>query len=87
MADGNGAYRWEEDMSRRMAALEKAHKELEDSFIVMTHLETKMSQMLKQQAEYLSGHDQRLDQIDERIDKLVSAIGEFIRRLPPEKIQ
>lgn len=65
-----------------------AHKELEDSFIVMTHLETKMSQMLRDQAEYLAGDDTRLEELrerdritDERIDKLVSAIREFTRRV------
>jgi hypothetical protein len=48
----------------------------------MTHLETKQSQMLKEQAEYVANHEKRIRQakernrdVDARIEKLVSAIG------------
>ncbi len=40
-----------DDHERRIRALEGARKELEDAFIVMTHLETKQSNVIKQQAE------------------------------------
>ena len=84
-----------------MAALEKAHKELEDSFIVLTHVETKMSQLLREQTEYVASHEQRLKEyerwrkeqaerdrvLDERIDKLVSAIGDLISRIPPQNLK
>ena len=97
MAGGNGDYDWRQEMAKRMEAMEKAHKELEDSFIVMTHLETRMSQFLREQAEYIAGHEARLREhearlreqeqrdriLDERIEKLVSAIGEMTRHLPP----
>lgn len=77
------------DQEARLKILEAAHKELEDAFVVMTHLQTKMSQMLREQAEYLSAHEARLKQseqqmeqqrqlnreVDERIEKLVSAIA------------
>jgi hypothetical protein len=80
------------DQEARLTALEAAHKELEDAFVVMTHLETKMGQMLREQAEYLAMHEARLKQseqqmeqqrqfnreVDERIAKLVSAIGALI---------
>ena len=80
------------DLGPRLTALEAAHKELQDAFIVMTHLETKMSQMLKEQAEYVANHEKRMQaldarnrdldarnrDVDERIDKLVSAIGKLI---------
>ncbi len=73
------------DFEIRLKALEAAHKELEDSFIVMTHLETKMGQALREQAEYMASHEQRLRQaelhnrdVDARIEKLVSAIGTLI---------
>jgi len=71
-----------DDFETRLKALENAHRELEDSFIVMTHLETKQSRMIKEQAEYMAGHearlreaDQRNREVDLRIEKLVSAIG------------
>jgi chromosome segregation ATPase len=108
MPDGNGSRDWREEMRERMEALEKAHKELEDSFIVLTHVETKMSQLLKDQTEYVANHEQLLRQhedrlqdyekrrqeqaerdrmLDERIDKLVLAIGDLIRRIPPQNLR
>ncbi len=36
------------DHESRIRALDAARKELEDSFIVMTHLETKQSNVIKQ---------------------------------------
>ena len=101
MPDGNGNRDWHQEMRERMEALEKAHKELEDSFIVLTHVETKMSQLLKEQTEYVANHEKRLQEqekrrqeqaerdraIDERIDKLVSAIGDLIRRIPPQNLR
>lgn len=62
----------------RLSRLEAAHKELEDAFIIMTHLETKMGQALKEQAQYIASHESRLRDVDARIEKLVSAIGAFI---------
>ncbi|MGA8028503.1 MAG: hypothetical protein WB992_15270 [Bryobacteraceae bacterium] len=89
MATGNGDYGWREEMEQRMERLEKARKEIEDSVIVMAHLENEMSQMLRDQAKYVASHEARLRQqeerdriLDERIDKLVSAISEMIRRNP-----
>jgi hypothetical protein len=73
----------------RLRRLEEAHKELEDAFIVMTHLETKQSQMLKEQAEYVANHEKRIREaeernrdVDARIEKLVSAIGALIAQRP-----
>lgn len=82
------------DHETRITALEQARKELEDAFIVMTHLETKQSNLLKAQAEYVASHEERLKSaereqatqrelnrdVDKRISDLVSAIGELIRR-------
>ena len=78
-----------DDFETRLKALENAHRELEESFIVMTHLEIKQSRMIKEQAEYMAGHEARLREaeqrngqaeqrnreVDLRIEKLVSAIG------------
>jgi hypothetical protein len=71
----------------RLKPLEAARKELEDAFLATTHLEAKMGQMRREQAEYLAAYDARLKQseqhnreIDEHIEKLVSAIGALIAR-------
>lgn len=75
------------DHEGRISALEQARRELEDALIVMTHLETRQSNLLREQAEYLASHEARLQQqdkrnreVDERIEKLVSGIGEWMRR-------
>jgi hypothetical protein len=78
-----------DDFETRLKALEGAHRELEDSFIVMTHLETKQSRLIKEQAEYMAGHEARLREaeqrnrdVDVRIEKLVSAIGSILTHRP-----
>jgi formate dehydrogenase maturation protein FdhE len=75
------------DHETRIKALEQARRELEDALIVTAHLATRQSNLLREQAEYLATHEQRIQKqeehgrtLDERIDKLVSAIGEWIRR-------
>lgn len=94
MPDGNGDRAWHEEMRLRMEALEKAHRELEDAFIVLTQVETRMSQLVREQAEYVANHEKRLrqaeqrdKQLDDRIDKLVSSIADLIRRIPPESLR
>ncbi len=81
------------DFGTRLTRLEAARKELEDSLVVMAHLEARQSQMIKGQAEYLIEHEARLKQaeqqaaeqrrlnidVDKRIADLVSAIGLLIR--------
>lgn len=78
-----------DDFETRLKVLENAHREIEESFIVMTHLETKQSRMIKEQAEYMAGHevrlreaDQRNREVDLRIEKLVSAIGLILTQRP-----
>jgi len=75
------------DHESRITALEAARKEIEDSLIIMAHLETKQSTLLREQAEYMTIHEKRLRQaeeqnrdVDKRIADLVSAIGEWSRR-------
>jgi hypothetical protein len=78
-----------DDFETRLKVLENAHRELEESFIVMTHLETKQSRLIKEQAEYMAGHEVRLREaeqrnsdVDVRIEKLVSAIGSILTLRP-----
>ncbi|MDQ2773745.1 MAG: hypothetical protein M3Y57_02285 [Acidobacteriota bacterium] len=75
------------DHETRIKALEEARKELEDAFLVMTHLETKQGSVIKQQAQAIDdlrrqAEDQRQlnRDTDKRIADLVSAIGTFISR-------
>ena len=70
-----------------MTPIEQARKEMDEALVVMAHLETRQSNLLREQAEYLASHESRIRQqeersrvLDERIDKLVSAIGAWISR-------
>ena len=71
-----------DDHERRIRALEEARKELEDSFLVMTHLETKQSNVMKQQAEAIEEQRKLNQDTDKRIADLVSAIGKLISKMP-----
>jgi len=46
-----------DDHELRLTRLEAARKELEDSFIVMTHLETKAAARVKEHAEFIADHE------------------------------
>ncbi len=77
------------DHETRITALEKARKELEDAFLVMTHLETKQSNVIKQQAEATDQLRKQMEEqrklnqeTDKRIAALVSAIGALISKMP-----
>ncbi len=77
------------DHEIRIKALEEARKELEDSFLVMTHLETKQSNVIKQQAQATEELQKQAEEqrklnreTDRRISELVSAIGALIGKMP-----
>ncbi len=55
--NGNGRL---DDHEHRIRHLEDARKELEDAFIVMTHLETKAAARVKEHAEFIAEHEVRL---------------------------
>ena len=84
------------DFGTRLTRLEEARKVIEDSLVVMAHLEARQSQMIKEQAAYMVEHEARLKQaehqaaeqrrlnidVDKRIADLVSAIGVLISQRP-----
>jgi hypothetical protein len=63
-------------MRLRMEALEKAQGELQDAFIVMTHVETRMSQLIKQQAEYMADHEARLQHHEQMLKRIDTGLAE-----------
>ena len=71
-----------DDHERGIRALEEARKELEDAFLVMTHLETKQSNAIKMQAEAIDEQRKLNQETDKRIADLVSAIGQLITKMP-----
>ena len=79
------------DHEKRAKALEQARKELEDAFLVITHLETKQSDVIKLQAEETEKLRAQMEEqrklnreTGRRIADLVSAIGTLINRMPQQ---
>jgi uncharacterized coiled-coil protein SlyX len=72
MADKNG-----HDHETRISRLEAARRELEDSFVVMTHLETKAAARVKEHAEFIAGHQQAIREMDEKLNALIDIIGKM----------
>ena len=50
-----------DDHEQRSARPEAARRELEDSFIVMTHPETKAAARVREHAEFLANHEQLIE--------------------------
>jgi len=73
------------DHEQRITTLEQARKELEDAFMVMTHLETKQSNVIKLQAEEEEKQRKLNAETDRRIADLVSRIGALIRKVPQQE--
>jgi hypothetical protein len=77
-----------------MPNLEQAIKELQETAIVMSGIQSRQTALLKDHAEWLEAHDramarhdkemaearERGRELDERIAKLVGAIGEMMRK-------
>ena len=70
-----------------MPDIQQAIKELQETAIVMSGIQSRQAELLKQHGEWLHSHDLAMTQarergreIDERIDKLVIDIGESLRR-------
>jgi uncharacterized coiled-coil protein SlyX len=80
------------DLEPRVSRLEQARKDLEDAMIVMAHLEKKAGERIEEHAIFLAEHEKTMrehdrqiaeqrefgKQLDQRIDRLVSAIGKSI---------
>jgi hypothetical protein len=70
------------DHEERIKKLEAARKELEDAFIVMTHLETKQSNVIKALAERQEERDEferthrlKMLEFDEKLNALIDIVG------------
>ena len=91
MANGNGGGDWRQENEERLAALERARREIEDSLTVMAQLEARMSRVVRPRSEWLAQHEAeiaasnaRLKHIEiglsEATDKLNALIGREMRR-------
>ncbi len=67
-------------LEARIQTLQASRKQLKDALIVTAHLQQRQSQLLKEQSEYVANHEERMRRVDERIEKLVPAIGTLVGR-------
>lgn len=72
-----------------MDDIRPALKELQDAAIVIAGIQARQAELLKDHAEWLAGHDKAMTEIreagrntDARIERLVSAIGQWLLRQP-----
>jgi len=80
MPESNGGNRLD-DHELRIKRLEDARRELEDSFIVMTHLETKAAARIKEHAEFIAAHETAIQEFDKRLISHGIAMSEFDDKL------
>jgi RNA polymerase-binding transcription factor DksA len=69
--------------------IEHAIKELQETVVVMTHIQAQHAAMAKDHSQWLADHSKAIVEIrelqrstDDRIEKLVSAIGTLISKIP-----
>lgn len=86
-----GDARVDEALKRMQERNNARFNALEDALLVQVHLENRLSRQMKEHAEWLAAHEKkqadRDKRIDQRIEDLVSSIGDLIRRIPPENLR
>ena len=80
MADGNGANDWRDDLDRRVGALEKARREMEDTLVLLVEIETRMSHLLREQAEAIATHAPRLNRAELLLTEMADKVNFLIDR-------
>jgi septal ring factor EnvC (AmiA/AmiB activator) len=81
MANGNGGGDWRKESEERLAALERARRELEDSLTVMAQLEARLSRVVRQQAEWLEQHDAEIVESKARLKHIEIGLAEASDKL------
>jgi hypothetical protein len=78
MAETNGGRRLD-DHEQRLGRLEAARREMEDTLVVMAHLESKSAARMKEHAEFLVAMDKRhelkMAEFDDKLNALIDMIG------------
>ena len=81
MAESNGGGRIE-DHEERLRKLEAARKEMEDTMVVMAHLESKAGARIKEHAEFMvlledgaRRHELAMREFDEKLNALIDIVG------------
>lgn len=78
------------DFEQRLTKLEEAQRVIEDALLVQAQLEARLARTAKELAENAERDrartealDTRMKALDDRLEKLVIAMGEYISRISP----
>ncbi len=74
MAETNGSGRMD-DHEERISRLEAARKEMEDTMVVMAHLESKSAKRIKEHAEFIAAHEIAMREFDGKLNALIDIVG------------
>lgn len=89
MADTNGS-EWEARYQRNEQEHDQFRRDLRDLLTAQVIQKAEIDDLLKSQRELTRNLEQlraKDEALDARVDKLVSAIGDLIRRIPPENLR
>jgi hypothetical protein len=71
------------ELMRVQVLLSDAQRQTAEALAVLTRRVETMAEVVETMATVQQADRDRMRGLDERVDKLVAAIGEFLRRLPP----
>jgi hypothetical protein len=69
MAENNGG-----DLERRVSVLEQARKEMEDTMLVMAHLEAAAGRRVKEHAQFIADHEEWMHHFQAKLDGLTDIL-------------
>jgi hypothetical protein len=72
MAEPNGSGQID-DHEERIGKLEAARKEMEDTLVVMAHLESKSAARIKDHAQFIANHQAVMLEIDGKLNALMTS--------------
>jgi len=65
----------ETNCEERISRLESARREMEDTLVVMAHLESKASERLKEHAQFIAYHQSAMREFDDKLNALINIVG------------
>jgi len=65
----------ETNYEERISRLESARKEMEDTLVVMAHLESKASERIKEHAQFIAYHQSAMREFDDKLNALINIVG------------
>lgn len=64
-----------DDHEERLRRLEAVRREMEDTLVVMAHLESKSAARIKDHVQFISDHQAAMLEIDGKLNALINIVG------------